>query len=73
MARPGPPLARLAWLALRYGRTGELAQQLQGWAALFTQVQAAPEGFEQLRMVVHYLLLVGDEAARTVAAGVLNS
>ena len=38
--RPGPPLARLALLLLRYGRAEELAARLEGWKALFAQVQA---------------------------------
>jgi predicted transposase/invertase (TIGR01784 family) len=43
-ARPGPPLARLAWLVLRYGRTEKLAVRLPEWVALFAQVQSGPEG-----------------------------
>jgi predicted transposase YdaD len=73
LARPGPPLARLAWLILRYGRTEELAQRLPSWAALFAQVRATPNGFEELRGVVHYLLLVGDDAAQGAMEGVLHS
>ncbi|HEX8435443.1 Rpn family recombination-promoting nuclease/putative transposase [Archangium sp.] len=72
-ARAGPPLARLAWLVLRYGRTGELAQKLPDWVALFTQVQAGPEGAEHLVVVVRYLLMVGDEAVRDTAGRVLHS
>jgi predicted transposase YdaD len=72
-ARPGPPLVRLAWLALRYGRTGELAQRLPDWTVLFTQVQAAPDGAEHLGMVVRYLLYIGDSTARRVTGQVLHS
>ena len=67
-ARPGPPLARLAWLVLRYGRTGELALKLPDWVALFAQVQAAPEGAEHLVVVIRYLLWVGKDAAVHAAA-----
>jgi hypothetical protein len=73
LARPGPPLARLAWLMLRYGRTGELAQRLPDWTALFAQVQAGPEGAEHLLVVIRYLLWVGDEAIREAAGRVLHS
>ncbi|WP_164020125.1 Rpn family recombination-promoting nuclease/putative transposase [Pyxidicoccus trucidator] len=72
-ARPGPPLARLAWLTLRYGRSGELAQKLPEWAALFAQVQAGPEGAEHLVVLIRYLLWVGDEAAHEAAGQVLHS
>src|SRR5262245_18266724 len=53
--RAGPPLVRLAWLALRYGRTEELAERIVEWMALFAQVRAAPDGTEHLAMVVRYL------------------
>lgn len=72
-ARPGPPLARLAWLTLRYGRSGELARKLPEWGALFAQVQAGPEGTEQLVVLIRYLLWVGDEAAHEAAGQVLHS
>lgn len=71
-ARPGPPMARLAWLALRYGRSEELARRLPEWVALFAQVQAGPEGDSQLAVLVHYLLLMGDRAAHSAAGQVLN-
>ncbi len=73
LARAGPPLARLAFVALRYGRTGELASRLPHWAALFSQFQATPEGQEDLVALVHYLWRVGDRATHAVAAGVLHS
>jgi predicted transposase YdaD len=73
LSRPGPPLARLAWLVLRYGRTEELAQRLPDWTALFAQVQAAPDGTEHLVVVIRYLLWVGDEACREAAGRVLHS
>jgi predicted transposase YdaD len=73
MARPGPPLALLALLVLRYGRTEELAERLPSWAALFAQVQAAPNGDEELRTVVHYLLLIGDRGAKEVTVEMLHS
>jgi predicted transposase YdaD len=72
-ARPGPPLARLAWLVLRYGRTGELARKLPDWVALFAQVQATPEGLEHLRAILRYILWIGDEPVREAAEQVLNS
>ncbi|WNG53628.1 transposase [Archangium gephyra] len=67
-ARSGPPLAQLAWLVLRYGRTEELARELPDWVALFAQVQAAPEGAEHLVVVIRYLLWVGKDAAVHAAA-----
>jgi hypothetical protein len=73
MARPGPPLARLALLALRYGRSEELSQRLAGWTGLFAEVHAAPDGFDNLRVVVRYLFQVGDEAAREATKEVLRS
>ncbi|HYO51946.1 Rpn family recombination-promoting nuclease/putative transposase [Archangium sp.] len=73
LARPGPPLARLAWLVLCYGRTEELARKLPEWTALFAQVQAAPEGSEHLVVVIRYLLWVGDKATRRAAGQVLHS
>ncbi|HYO59117.1 Rpn family recombination-promoting nuclease/putative transposase [Archangium sp.] len=72
-ARPGPPLARLAWRVLRYGRTGALARKLPEWTALFAQVQAGPEGAEHLVVVIRYLLWVGDEAVHAAAGRVLHS
>jgi hypothetical protein len=72
-ARAGPPLARLAWLVLRYGRTEELARKLPDWVVLFAQVHAAPEGSEQLATVIRYLLLIGDKAVHEAAGQVLDS
>jgi Putative transposase, YhgA-like len=73
MARPGPALARLALLLLRYGRTGELTQKLPDWVALFAEVHANPHGDEALGLVVRYLLQVGDRSVRTAIGGVLRS
>ncbi|MFE8598720.1 Rpn family recombination-promoting nuclease/putative transposase [Archangium violaceum] len=73
MARPGPPLARLAWLVLRYGRTEELANRLPAWTALFAQVNAAPGGTENLTVVIRYLIWVGDKTSRQVTGQVLHS
>jgi hypothetical protein len=73
MARPGPPLARLAWLVLRYGRTEELAHRLPEWTALFAQIHAAPDGTENLMVVVRYLTWVGDKTSRQVTGQVLHS
>ncbi|WP_257459471.1 Rpn family recombination-promoting nuclease/putative transposase [Archangium lipolyticum] len=73
MARPGPPLARLVLLVLRYGRTGELAGRLPDWTALMAQVLASPNGQEELVMVVRYLLLVGDRSVRGATEQVLHS
>jgi predicted transposase YdaD len=72
-ARPGPPLARLAWLVLRYGRSEELAWKLPEWVALFAQVQASPEGTEHLVLLLRYLLWVGNATAREATGQVLNS
>ncbi|MDY7227770.1 Rpn family recombination-promoting nuclease/putative transposase [Hyalangium rubrum] len=72
MKRPGPPLVRLALLALVYGRTEKLAEALPDWAALFTQVQAMPNGAEELSVVFRYLLLVGNEAAQGAAVSMLK-
>ncbi|HEX5750112.1 MAG TPA: Rpn family recombination-promoting nuclease/putative transposase [Archangium sp.] len=72
-ARAGPPLARLAWLVLRYGRTGELARRLPEWMTLFAQVYAGAEGAEHLVVVIRYLVWVGDAAVHTAAKRVLNS
>jgi hypothetical protein len=73
MARPGPPLARLAFLVLRYGRSEELSQRLPSWTALFAEVYTSPEGPDNLRVVVRYLFQVGDEAAREATEAVLHS
>ncbi len=73
MERAGSPLVRLAWLALRFGRTEALARQLPGWEGFFSQILKSSEGFEELRVVVRYLLLVGDRAARTTTVSVLTS
>ncbi|WNG28540.1 Rpn family recombination-promoting nuclease/putative transposase [Cystobacter fuscus] len=72
-ARPGPALVRLAWLVLRYGRTGELARKLPEWVGLFAQVQAAPEGTEHLLVVIRYLLWTGDKAVHNATGQVLHS
>ncbi|EPX64700.1 hypothetical protein D187_000122 [Cystobacter fuscus DSM 2262] len=58
---------------LRYGRTGELARELPEWVGLFAQVQAAPEGTEQLRVVIRYLLWTGDKAVHDSTGQVLHS
>ncbi|MFY0562889.1 Rpn family recombination-promoting nuclease/putative transposase [Archangium lansingense] len=73
MARPGPALARLALLVLRYGRTGELTQRLPEWVALFAEVHAAPHGDEELGLIVRYLFQVGHRTVRTAMRGVLRS
>ncbi|MFL5357049.1 Rpn family recombination-promoting nuclease/putative transposase [Archangium sp.] len=73
MSRPGPPLVRLAFLVLRYGRSEELSHRLPSWTALFAEVHAAPDGLDNLRVVVRYLLQVGDKAARGVTREVLRS
>ena len=72
-ARPGPPLARLALLLLRSGRSRKLAVLLEGWKPLLAEVMASPEGQEQLRAVVHYLLKVAVKEVRAPLRQVLNS
>jgi hypothetical protein len=72
-ARPGPPLAKLAWLVLRYGRSDELAHRLPTWTALFAQVRASPEGTEHLVVVVRYLLWIGDRTTHAATGQVLHS
>ncbi len=71
--RPGPPLARLAWLVLRYGRREELARKLPEWVALFARVQEGPEGGEHLVVLIRYLMWVGNKAVREAAGRVLHS
>jgi predicted transposase YdaD len=73
MARPGPPLVRLALLVLRFGRTGELARRLPEWTALFAQLEAHPSTWDELVALVRYLFQVGDTAARAAMSGVLAS
>jgi predicted transposase YdaD len=73
LARPGPPLVRLAWLLLRYGRSEELARKLLEWVALFDQVLAEREGNEHLKTLLHYLLWIGDEAVHEATGRVLDS
>ncbi len=72
-ARPGPPLVPLALLLLRSGRSEKLAVLLEGWRPLLAEVLATPEGQEQLRAIVHYLLKVGAEAADEALRRVLDS
>lgn len=66
-------VVKLLWVALRYGKTPDLARQLKELEVLFAQVRAASSGEEELRMVVQYLFWVGDVAARQALEGVLNS
>ncbi|MFY0522732.1 hypothetical protein ACN28I_05860 [Archangium gephyra] len=73
MARPGPPLARLAWRVLRYGRTEQLAYRLPDWTVLFAQVHAAPDGTANLTAIIHYLFWVWDKTTRQVTGQVLHS
>jgi predicted transposase/invertase (TIGR01784 family) len=73
MARPGPPLVRLALLALRYGRTEELAQRLPAWEALWMELHQTPNSLEELWALVHYLLRVGDEAAQAATVAMLKT
>ena len=72
-ARPGPPLVPLTLLLLRSGRSERLALLLEGWRPLVAQVLASPEGMEQLRAAVHYLLNVGAEGVRDTLRRMLNS
>jgi hypothetical protein len=72
MARPGPPLVRLALLALRYGRTEELAERLPTWEALLVQLHAAPNGVDGLTVLFQYLLRVGGEGIQPATAAVLK-
>ncbi|WP_375769048.1 Rpn family recombination-promoting nuclease/putative transposase [Archangium gephyra] len=72
-ARSGPPLARLAWLVLRYGRTGELARRLPDWVALFAQLQATAEGGEHLVVIIRYLQWTEGKAVHAAARQVLHS
>jgi hypothetical protein len=72
-ARPGPPLARLAVLLLRFGRSENLAVLLEDWKPLLAEVWASPEGLEQIRAVVHYLLRVVGTEARVPLRRVLDS
>lgn len=73
MRRPGPPQVQLALLALRYGRTEELAERLPGWAALLAQLRAAPDSLEELSVLFHYLTLVAEKAARPTTVAMLKS
>jgi predicted transposase YdaD len=73
LARPGPPLARLAWLLLRYVRSEELAHRLTEWTVLFAEVHAAPEGSEHLLVIIRYITWVGGMAVHKAAKQVLNS
>jgi hypothetical protein len=73
LERPGPPLARLAWLLLRSVRSEELAHRLTEWTALFAEVHAAPEGSEHLLVIIRYITWVGGKAAHKAARRVLHS
>jgi hypothetical protein len=73
LARAGPPLARLAFLVLHYGRTEDLARRVSHWTELFAQLQATREGREELVALLHYLMRIGDRALRAAMSGVLNS
>ena len=73
LARPGPPLARLAWLLLRYARSEELAYRLTEWTALVTEVHASPEGSEHLLVITRYITWVGGAAAHKAVRQVLHS
>jgi hypothetical protein len=64
---------RLVLLLLRGGRSRKLGQQLLDWKGLFAEVYSTPEGMEELRAVVHYLLEVGDPRARQGVRQVLHS
>ncbi|HEY0094002.1 MAG TPA: transposase, partial [Archangium sp.] len=66
-------LARLAWLVLHYGRTGELANRLPDWTALFAQVRAGPDGAKNVVMVIRYVLLLEGKTTRAAARQVLHS
>ncbi len=71
--RAGPPLARLALLALRYGRTEELAERLPSWEALLVQLYAVPNGLDELTVLFQYLLRVGDETAQAATVAMLRN
>jgi hypothetical protein len=55
------PACLVTVLVLHSGRSEKLALLLEGWKPLLAELLASPEGQEQLRAIVHYLLLVGDE------------
>ncbi len=73
MARPGPPLVRLALLVLRFGRTEELARRLPEWRALFAELAARPGAAEELTALVRYLIQLGDRAVWAAMSRVLTS
>jgi predicted transposase YdaD len=73
LARPGPPLARLTWLVLRYSRSEDLAQRLSDWTELIAQVHASPEGSEHLVVIIRYLIWIGGKAVHEAAGRVLHS
>jgi predicted transposase/invertase (TIGR01784 family) len=77
LARKGPPLAKLAFVILPYGRAEGLEERLRRWKRLFMEVATERDGVEAVRAVVQYLLTVGSEegrqALRDIVRSVLNS
>jgi predicted transposase/invertase (TIGR01784 family) len=73
MARPGPPLVRLALLALRYGRTEELTERLPTWQALLVQLQAAPNSVDELLVLFQYLFRVASKTVHPAMKAVLKN
>jgi predicted transposase/invertase (TIGR01784 family) len=73
MARPGPPLVRLALLALRYGRTEELTERLPAWEALLVQLRAGPTGVDELTVLFQYLLRVASKTVHTTMVAMLKN
>jgi hypothetical protein len=73
LARMGPPLAKLAFVILPYGRTEGLEERLRRWERLFVEVAAERDGVEAVRAVVRYLLAVGSKGGRQALRGVIRS
>lgn len=73
LALEAPPLARLALVLLRFGRTGQLREKLLKWVPLFQEVYATPTGAEDLEATVSYVRELGDERTDAVLKQVLSS
>lgn len=72
-ARAGPPLVPLTLLLLRFGRSEKLGVMMENWKVLLAEVLASPNGKQDLHAILHYLLRVGDKAARERIQQVLQS
>ena len=57
----GAALGRMALLLMKHAWAGDIWQQLERWIATFKEIADAPDGIEALRLLLRYMIHVGEE------------